>query len=265
MEPIVDSLFIYPLKSAGGIQVQSMEIGLKGPKWDRHWMLCDSNGRFLSQRTHPQMSQIKTQIHGETLLLEYENQTPLEVPLNPENTSLRDVKIFSKWTQALLLGKEYDLWFRSIFNQDIHLVCSPPGTTRETSGNHGPLTPISFPDGYPFLLINQASLDVLNTKLEAPVSLMRFRPNIVIRNLDADQEDQFNKLKINDVHFEAVKACSRCSIIDVDPSNGKTSKHVTQALKKYRIKDGEILFGQNLSHSNFGSISVGQKLKLEHS
>ncbi|MEM7647462.1 MAG: MOSC domain-containing protein, partial [Pseudomonadota bacterium] len=198
-----------------------------------------------------------------SLNVEYPGFSALTIPLEDWGTESKTLHFFNRPVPSVLLGAPYDEWFSDVLSKNVYLARSPKEVSRWTSGNHGPVTPIQFPDGYPFLLASQESLDALNEKLETPVTMDRFRPNIVISGVKPYGEDQWTHLRIEDVTFLSVKACSRCSIVDVDPQTGTSSKNVTRALKSYRMKDSKILFGMNLSHTNQGTIYEKSIIELQ--
>lgn len=239
-----------------------MTIGPKGPQYDREWMLIDKNNNFITQRVHPEMGQIGVELLSDKLVFTAKNQNPLKVPLNLYEGSNIEIKIFGKSNQGIHLGAEYDKWFSQYLNKEVRLVRSPKEETRFTSGRNGPVTPIKFPDGYPLLLTNEATLDELNAKLESPVTMDRFRANIVVTGAGANEEDSWESFNINGIPFLSVKACTRCVVIQLDQETGEKRKDVSDTLSSYRTKDGQIIFGCNLTHQGQGQISIGQSLEF---
>jgi uncharacterized protein len=258
--PQVKALYVYPLKSAQGIRLKEMHIDSMGPRFDREWMLVNANNVFISQRTHPLLSQISTELTEDQLIVRSKNQDDLHIDFNFPSLSSITVKIFNDMTPAQSLSIQYDQWFSHFLGENVKLVRCPQTPSRFTSKRHAPPSQIRFPDGYPFLITNQTSLDELNSKLSRPIEMTRFRPNIVIEHAVANQEDQWKEFELGSIRFKSVKACTRCKIIDIDPKTGISSKEVSQTLKQYRTKEGSIIFGNNLIHSNEGSIKVGDTL-----
>lgn len=261
MSPVITQLNIYPLKSAKGLRLSEMIVTGSGPRFDRQWMIAKPNGQFVSQRTHPKLSQIQPELTESSLNLSAPNMERLLIPLDQPTDDFLEIKIFGKEAKAQKLGSLFDEWISDYLNESLHLVRSEESGARRTSGNRGPVTPIHFADGYPFLLTNQSTLDFLNKKLPSPISMDRFRPNIVIKTDNHDEEDLWKSFSINNLPFLSVKACTRCKIIDIDPTTGASSKQVSQALKSYRMEEGQIVFGQNLIHQATGKIKVGDSLE----
>tara|TARA_B100001559_G_C16246231_1_gene504803 strand:- start:287 stop:721 length:435 start_codon:yes stop_codon:yes gene_type:complete len=121
----------------------------------------------------------------------------------------------------------------------------------------------SFTDGFPFLLIGIASLEDLNQRLEEPVEMRRFRPNLVISGSEAFEEDRMKRIQIGEISFQVAKPCGRCRVTTVDPDRGEFSgKDPLKTLAGFRRQNGEALFGQNLIHEQQGRIRVGDSLKI---
>ncbi len=260
--PKIKALTIYPLKSAKGVSLQEIQIDSAGPIWDREWMLVRKQTKaFVSQRTHPQMCQLRCQLEEGFLKVQWPGKEDIEIPLTAPSGEAVEATLFNKTVGSVSIGKSFDLWFSEALQTEVMLVRVPKNNQRTTSGRNGPSTSLRFADGYPFLLTSDSTLKHLNSRLPAPVPMARFRPNIEIEDAPTDQEDQWSSFSINGVNFLAVKACSRCAIIDVDPATGEKSKTVSRELKKYRQKDGSLLFGINLSHTNCGRIHVGAPLE----
>lgn len=262
MDVRIEALYIYPLKSAQGISVSELSIVSSGAKWDRQWMLIDEKEDFVSQRKETKLCLISQQITDQFLQLSAPNMETLNVPLKYSLSNTTAVTLFKKETPACFVGKIYDEWFSEYLGKKVRLVRSPQEASRWTSGNHGPIKEILFQDGYPFLLTTQETLAELNEKLQAQVEMTRFRPNIVVSGAKANDEESWSKFQINGIEFESVKACSRCSIITVDPKTSLTDNEVMRVLGSYRREDGKIVFGRNLTHNKSGRIRVGDTLQF---
>lgn len=262
VKPRIHSLFIHPLKGAKPISIQSMDIEETGPRWDREWMLIDEKNDFLSQRKKAKLCLIEQQINKESLLLSAPGMESITIPVDKYPTSELEVTIFGKKIRGIHVDKNLDQWFSDYFGEAVRLVRSPQENRRLISKNHFKKDQtIHFADGYPFLLTSLSTLDDLNSRLKDPVTMNRFRPNIVIENAPANDEDNWSSYSIGDINFLSVKACARCVVVTVDQDSGKKSGEPLKTLASYRMKDGNILFGQNLVHLNFGKISIGQELQ----
>jgi uncharacterized protein YcbX len=121
---------------------------------------------------------------------------------------------------------------------------------------------VSFADGFPLLLISQASLDDLNSRLDSPVPMNRFRPNLVVSGCDSFAEDGWRRLRIGDVEFDVVKPCSRCVIPSIDQATAQRDGQINRVLASYRRVNGQVMFGQNLLYHRAGKLSVGDPVQV---
>ena len=260
----VSELFIYPIKSLGGIALQTAEITDRGLKHDRRWMLIDNNNRFLSQREFAQMALMKVTLEDDGLLVTYQpDGSTLKIPFSPQTDTEVDVVIWDDTCKALLACPEADKWFSDHLNFNCRLVYMPDHCIREVDSlyaKHKEVT--SFSDGYPFLIIGQSSLDDLNSRLADKITIDRFRPNIVFTGGAPYQEDEMFQFSINNVVFYGVKRCARCVVITIDQQTIIKNPAPTRALASYRFQNNKIYFGQNLLHRGNGNINVGNDVLI---
>ena len=258
----VSELYIYPIKSLAGIKLNRAEVSDRGFKYDRRWMLIDEHNRFISQREVALMALLKVTIEDENLLITY-NDTSIKVPFIFENKAVIQVNIWDDTCEALVIDENIDKWFSKHLDINCRLVYMPDASLRVTDPRYAPEGCVtSFADAYPFLLISQASLDDLNSRLEMAVPIDRFRPNIVISGGQPYQEDEMNELTINGVSFFGVKLCARCNIPTIDQQTAKAGKEPTKTMARYRLKNNKIYFGQNLIHTGAGYIAVGDEVNV---
>ncbi len=258
----VSALYIYPIKSLAGIKLDVAEVTDRGLKHDRRWMLIDENNRFLSQREVATMALLKTQIGDQYLQVTY-NGSSINIPFLSHNKELIEVEIWDDVCKAQLVDTEIDEWFSKILSIPCRLVYMPDESLRITDPRYAPDGSItSFADAYPFLMISQASLNDLNTRLDEQIPMNRFRPNIVIEGVQPYQEDTINELIINNIKFNGVKLCARCNVPTINQETAKAGKEPSKTMAGYRLKNKKIYFGQNLIHHNIGYISVGDELNV---
>ena len=260
---IISELYIYPIKSLAGIKVHRAEVTDRGFKYDRRWMLIDDNNRFISQREVAAMALLNVSIVDSGLCIST-NDSFIIIPFVPGNGDLIAVTIWDDICKAQLVDEEADKWFSSVLGINCRLVYMPDESLRNTDANYAPEGSItSFSDGYPFLLIGQASLDDLNQRLPDPVPMDRFRPNIVFVGSEPYQEDIINEFTIHDINFRGVKLCARCNITTINQASGLSGKEPLKTLAGYRAKNKKIYFGQNLVHSGVGEITVGDEIVIK--
>jgi uncharacterized protein YcbX len=256
-------LAIYPVKSCGGITLTEVVIGPRGPVWDRNWMWVDSNSRFLTQRQHPKMAVIKTAINETHLILTARDRPALKIPLRVESQTESEVNVWENSCRALDEGDPAARWFHSILGFEARLVRMHPDFERKVNPKYGiPEAHTGFADSLPFLLTSLASLGDLNSRLDHPVPMNRFRPNLIIEGAPAFEEDKWKRARIGEIELEFPRDCARCSITRVDQNTGTMNKEPLKTLSTYRAVGRKVLFGQNLIHLTMGTLRVGDELEI---
>lgn len=263
---VVRDIYIYPIKSLGGIRLSQAMVEEKGFQYDRRWMLVDSNGVFLTQRTHVQLVFLKVEL-GEKNLIVFDSRHPddkLLIPYDQASTHELEVEIWDDFVIANTVGDEFDSWFGHKLGLECHLVLMPESTQRKLSPTYAVnAESVSFADGMPYLILGEASLSELNARLENPVLMDRFRPNIVFGGGAAFVEDFWKKIKIGEVEFQVVKPCARCVLTTIDQQTGVQSKEPLKTLASYRTRDNKVHFGQNMVAIQQGILHVGDYISWE--
>lgn len=259
----VSELYIYPVKSLGGISLSKAKVTDRGFEYDRRWMLVDDQHRFLTQREHPQMALLKVAFEEEGLSVTHPDKGAVHIPFKGNEQHSSEVVIWNDACTGMFVDPALDQWFSNALGISCRLVHMPESTRRQVDLTYAPEGFItSFADAYPFLLIGQASLDDLNSRLPAAVPMNRFRPNIVFTGGRPFEEDRMNHLRIAGVSFYGVKLCARCVMTTVDQQTGTKGKEPLKTLSAYRFKDKKTLFGQNLIHEGAGVIAVGDAIEV---
>jgi uncharacterized protein YcbX len=260
----VSQLYIYPIKSLGGIALNNAQVTDRGFQYDRRWMLVDHDNLFISQRQVHQMALLKPSLTDKGIKVTHSvNQSSYTIPFNQTKSEFAEVTIWDDTCTGQFVSDEADEWFSSILGISCRLVYMPDETHRITDQRYTSEDSItSFSDAYPFLLIGQSSLDDLNSKLAETLPINRFRPNIVFTGGEPYQEDTMHTFTIGDITFRGVKLCARCVMTTIDQENGTSGKEPLKTLARYRSKNKKIMFGQNLSHQGLGDIRVGDQLQV---
>ncbi len=260
----VSALYHYPLKSARGIALNQAQVTPYGLEQDRRWMVVDSKGRFLSQRRFPSMALIESQPLTEGLQLQAPGMPPLMVPDAPGTPM--EIRIWGYTDKAQDLGDQAAAWLSAYLQFQCRLVTLGPDFQRPVDPDYDHWeSQVGFADGFPFLLISEASLEGLNARLDVPVPMNRFRPNIVVSGCrQAHEEDDWRALQIGELRFHAVKPCSRCTVPTIDQDSAQRGPEPTQTLSEYRRgEDKQIYFGQNLVHeTKSGVLRVGDSITV---
>ncbi len=259
----VSGLYVYPVKSCGGIQVDAALVTATGFQWDRRWMVVGEDGRFLSQREHPRLALVRVRLAGDRLLLSAPHLSDLHVPLQRDGESPVRVTVWRDECDAVDEGAAAAAWFSDHLGAGVRLVrlagddARPLGSTAAQPGDR-----VSFADAYPFLLLSEGSLQQLNNRLNLPVPMDRFRPNIVVDGCRPHAEDDWGTVRVGEVDFAVAKSCVRCVITTNNQQTGERGREPLQTLATYRLQDGQILFGQNLVHRGAGTVRVGDHIVI---
>ncbi len=262
----IQDIFIYPIKSLGGIRLTEAKVEERGFQFDRRWMLVDPKGVFLTQRTHPQMALLQVEL-GETGLIVFDKRNPkdkLQIPYNQFSDQEIEVEIWDDKVLATIVDPGLDNWFSEKLGMSCHLVIMPESTQRKVSSKYAVNDEsVSFADGMPYLILGQKSLNDLNSRLENPVPMNRFRPNIVFTGGQPYAEDSWKKIKIGAVEFQVVKPCARCVLTTIDQETGFQGKEPLKTLAGYRTIGNKVYFAQNMVALETGTIRIGDQIILE--
>lgn len=260
----LSGIYIYPIKSAAGISLKTAQVESRGFQYDRRWMLVDKTGAFLTQRQFPRMALISVRLEKDELVVETLNRETLSIPIYFDSRDRISVQVWDDVLYAIPLGEDVSQWFSEFLEISCQLVFMPDNSyrfvnSRDASHNEQ----VSFTDGFPFLLISEASLQDLNERLAQPIPMNRFRPNLVVSGSLAFAEDTWSSIRIGSIPFRVVKPCERCVITTVDQSQGIRGKEPLLTLAQYRRRNGKILFGQNLIQGELGTLHVGDSVEIE--
>ena len=262
----ISQLFIYPIKSLGGISVETTLVTDRGFQYDRRYMLVDENNRFFTQREYPVMALLQTLIAGNDLLVHHKISVDLKLrlPLIPVNEGdITRVQVWEDICEAMYVSPSADEWFSERIGISCRLVYMPETSRRLVDKTYALKDDItSFADGYPILMIGQSSLDDLNSRMKEALPINRFRPNIVFTGGRPFEEDTMEHFIVNGIHCYAVKPCARCVITTTEQETGMTGKEPLKTLASYRRVKNEVYFGQNILTEGTGFISVGDSIEV---
>lgn len=240
------SIVRYPIKSCRGIAATEAWVGPRGIEHDRRFMIVDAERRFISQREEARLALVCVSLEDEVLCLEAPGVMPLEMPARIDEGERCAVTVWQSTVDALTYAPASE-WMTRYLGRDASVVYMPDDVRREVNPAYArPGDIVSFADGYPLLLTTEASLCDLNARLEEPVPMSRFRPNVVIDGDSPWVEDSFSRISIGDARFRVTKPCDRCVVITIDPSTGVAHKEPLRTLSTFRRRDNKVLFGVNL-------------------
>lgn len=269
----LSEIWIYPIKSLGGISVPNAKIERRGLQYDRRWMLVDDKGFFLTQRKYKEMALLQVEIKEKGLVVRHKIKeiTPIHIPFNVAPLEHLKVQIWEDECKAFTISDEINHWFSSILGMNCRLVYMPDDSNRQIDIRYAKTGEVtSFADGYPILILGQQALEKLNTKLvnetarqANAIPMNRFRPNLVFTGGQPNEEDTWKVFKIGTASFLGVKPCARCVMTTINQDNGHKGVEPLKTLATYRKKDNKILFGQNVIAQSIGeSIQVGDTIEM---
>ncbi|CAN5770713.1 MOSC domain-containing protein [soil metagenome] len=260
----VTDLFVYPLKGAAPVRLTAASLDAFGIRHDRRWMVIDEAGRFVTAREQPCLLQIETTFDGDVPVLSSSRAGELRLESDAAAQSVvTRVRVWQDTVDAIDQGDAASAFITRHLGFDARMVHMPDSTLRQADracAEEGDR--VSFADGFPLLLIGQASLDELNARLAVPVPMQRFRPNVVVAGAPAHDEDAWRRIRIGAVECDVVKGCARCVVTTIDPATAIAAKEPLRTLATYRHAEGQVWFGQNLIHRGTGAVRVGDTVSV---
>ncbi|MCS6846594.1 MAG: MOSC domain-containing protein [Anaerolineae bacterium] len=260
----VSALYRYPIKSCKGHALQTAVTDARGIAGDRRMMIVDALGEFITQRDLPRLALIEPVMNDDgSMTLRAPGMPPLSFTPSNEGRRLK-ARVWNDVCDAIDQGNDVAGWLQDFLAAPVRLVRMADDFVRRVDARYArrPSDQTGFADGYPFLLISQASLDDLNARLDSPVPMNRFRPNIVVSGCNAFAEDEWREFRIGDIVFSAVKPCARCSVPAIDQDTAIAGREPIKTLATYRTFGRKVLFGQNLVAANTGVLRVGDAVEI---
>jgi len=263
----LSALYRFPLKSGAGERLDQARCGTFGLEGDRRWMVIDAtNGRFLTQRVLHVMALLQVHWEGEAgIRLAAPGRPDLLVAVPGLEAAVRGAFIWREVVRVPDCGDEAAQWLSDFLGRAVRLVYLPEKDAIQVDLSYardGELT--AFTDGFPFMLIGQASLDDLCSRIGRPLEMLRFRPNLVVDGCEPYAEDGWKRIRIGEIEFRVVKPCSRCAIPQLDPATAQRSPDLEPlaTLLTYRKGRDGVFFGQNLIAEGTGPLAVGMPVQV---
>lgn len=261
----VSGLFRYAIKSTRGESLETVEVGPMGLADDRCWMVADAAGSMITGRSEPRLVLVEARREGSNLTLAAPGCADLVVPLAAFGEAA-PAAVWRARFAAFAGAAAADAWLSAFLGRSVRLLYIGQSSARRVETR--PDKTLSFADGFPLLLIGEASLAELNRRLVAndrpPVDMRRFRPNLVVAGDVPFAEDDWVTLRIGDVVFSVMKPCERCVFTTVDPDSGSKSpiQEPLRTLASFRNTADGVLFGQNVVAEGSGRLTVGMTVEI---
>jgi len=260
--PVLSELHVYPVKSCGGISLETATLGTRGVPGDRGWMVVDAAGRFITQRSDPRLARIRTRLEPERLVLEAPDLPPLELPRDAAGQQV-EVTVWNDTGRAVDAGDGAAAWLREHLGRRVRLVRMDGAFARRPNPEWATTGELSFVDAFPVLVISRASLEDLNRRLPTPLPMNRFRPNLVIDGCAPFEEDRWGRIEVGGAVLRLVKPCTRCSTTTVEQETAQRGHEPLSTLATFRCWDrGGVIFGQNAVVEVGGAIRVGDAVRV---
>ena len=260
----LSNLTYYPIKACRGFDVSESHVEQMGLVNDRRMMVVTPEGEFLTQRENAKLALITPVLKNDSVTLSAPNFDSIHFAIQKTGTAW-PVNIWkSKGVNAIDQGDECAQWISDWLGISVRLVHIDAGFKRKLNQDYAISAEdhTGFADGYPILIISEASLQDLNSRLDSPLPMNRFRPNIVVKDCDPFAEDTWKRIRIGTVKIALVKPCPRCVVTTIDKETLEQSKEPLKTLNTFRKKDGEVMFGMNAIPLNVGEIKVGMSVEV---
>ena len=262
--PTLSNLTYYPIKACRGFDVQASNVERMGLEHDRRMMVVTPEGEFLTQRQHPKFALVTPTLKNDTVTLSAPSFDSIQFGVQKSGATY-PVNIWkSTGVQAVDQGEEAAQWFSDWLGTSVRLVHIADGFKRIVSQEYAVNADdhTGFADGYPILIISEASLQDLNSKLDSQLPMNRFRPNIVVKDCEPFAEDTWQRIRIGDVEMALVKPCARCEVTTTDQATLERKKEPLKTLGGYRKHKLGAIFGMNVIPLNKGRLEVGMDVEI---
>ena len=261
---LLSTLTYYPIKACRGFDLLESRVERMGLADDRRMMAVTPQGEFLTQREYPRLALITPALKNDCVTLSAPNFDTLQFVVQKAGPPI-PVNIWkSKGVHAIDQGDEAAGWFSDWLGASVRLVYMDPTFKRKLNPDYAISADdhTGFADGYPILIISEASLQDLNSRLDAALPMNRFRPNIVVKDCEAFAEDKWKRIRIGDVEMALVKPCPRCEVTTIDKETLEQSKEPLKTLGGYRKQKGGAMFGMNVIPLTEGNIKIGMTVEI---
>jgi uncharacterized protein len=259
----LSEIWIYPIKSLGGIRLRSSKVMEKGLTFDRRWMLIDEGNTFMTQRVHTMMALFKLEMNQSSFKVTFKNDSIILPFVHSIIPTEIKTNVWDDEVITLEVSESYSKWFSEKLGIKCKLVSFPEENSRPIDALYKINNEnVSLADGYPLLIIGQSSLDDLNSRLESSVPMNRFRPNLVFTGGQPYEEDTWKYFTIRKNKFAGVKPCSRCILTTINQQTAEKGKEPLATLATYRKNENKIYFGQNVLAIDHNEIHEGDEIVL---
>jgi hypothetical protein len=264
---MISHLYIYPIKSLGAISLQKVVIEKEGLRGDRRFMLVDRQGKFITQRTRPELTRfLLSESAGGFLVKDEQTGLTKELSRSPLLGEYIQVEIWEDQLLAQEVGDGWSTWFSKALNEEVRLVRITDENPRKMKPKYQTnlVKNTSFADSLPLLVVGSASYKALEDRQGGSIDRLRFRPNIIISTDEPFIEDTWAEIQLGSSRLSGAKPCARCPLVNVDPYTGESDKSTLKTLASFRTLNHKVYFGQQFVPMELGEIKVGMELQVSH-
>ncbi len=266
MSSRLTGLHLYPLKSAAAFSAHQADVDAIGLVGDRRWMLVDVEGRAVTQREQPRLARVHAiPAPDGGLEIVATGMPALQLDVPGPDAPVVQTELLRRSTGGRLAAPGAADWFTDFLETPCRLLHLPSQMARPVAAPWGlQHDRTAYTDGFPFLLIGEGSLTALNDRLERPIPMDRFRPNLVVSDTKPFEEDEWQRVRIGSIEFRVVKPCPRCVVTTVDQATGvrDVAGEPLATLATFRKHDGKVWFGMNLIHEGAGHLRLGDPVEV---
>lgn len=259
----VKQLFIYPIKSMQGIALTRAKSIDGGFEYDRILMISEPDGTFITARQYPELLKLKTVIIDNQVQVSLPTNESIVINLDEFSLSNEATEVWGNHFTSHIAPIKINQFFSQFLQKDVQLRWIGKKLSRRTK--RYPDVPVSFADGYPYLLLNLASFNYLEQQCPEKLDIRQFRGNIIIDGSLPFAEDGWKTIKIGELIFDIIKPCTRCVLTTFNVNSAKAlpNNEPLKTLSYFRTNlDGKIDFGMNMIARNHGTVSIGDKIEV---
>ena len=263
----LSEIFTYPIKSTVASSVTSSALGPRGLRFDRHWAIFALNGELLTARDHPDLLRLSTEVGDKNLAVLLDGKQTLTMAFDGHDGSQKEVDVWGVSGTGVRMRESVNRWFSEYLGIACEVVfmneASSRPVTTDRGGKQGDV--VSYADGFPVMLLSEATVTELNEKLDSPVPVTQFRPNLVVAGVKASAEDSWKRIKVGECELDITTQCKRCVFATIDPETRMPheNQEPLRTLTSYRRHpEGGVAMGMLAIPRTYGAVAVGDTVEV---
>lgn len=263
----LSEIFTYPIKSTVASSVSSSVLGPRGLRFDRHWAIFSLNGELLTARDYPDLLRLSTDVGDKSLAVHVDGERAISMAFDGHDGAQKEVDVWGVPGTGVPMHGSVNRWFSEYLGIGCEVVfmneASSRPVTADKGGRQGDV--VSYADGHPVMLLSEATVAELNEKLDSPVPVTQFRPNLVVAGVEAAAEDSWKRIKVGECELEITTQCKRCVFATINPDTREIheDQEPLRTLTSYRRHpEGGVAMGVLAIPRTYGALAVGDTIKV---